>query len=294
MNGFAEQDLLERQLGALADLIDIDARHHLVADVLARLDAPVRRQPFVGPRRRVVLIVGVLAAVIIAAVVVLPGPRRTVAHWFGIGSTRIDVRPSSTSTSISASTGAVPPTAGSGVESPPSVAVEPTVPVTFPADLRLGRSTTAVDAEARTGLTVALAPSLGEPQGIFVVSPPASGQVVVVYPPSELLPVSAVAGVGALLSTMPGTINDGLFVKIAGPAESFMLTTGTGAVVDAIWLGGAPHDYVFEDVGGAPVFDTLRLATHTLLWQDGSVTHRLEAELTRDEAVRIAGTVVSG
>lgn len=274
MSGFPERDLLERRLGALAELIDTDVQQRLVDDVLARLDAPVRRAPLPASRRRSLLIAGVLASLAVAAVLVLPGPRRTVAHWFGIGNTRIDVRPLPTSTS--------------------AVAIEPTVPVTFPLSLHLGAPTTPGDAAARTGLAVALAPGLGEPQGIFVVSPPASGQVVVVYPPSEGLPASSVAGVGALLSTLPGTIDEGLFVKVSSDVESFTFATSTGAVVHAIWLGGAPHDYVFEDADGEPVYDTLRLATHTLLWQDGTTTHRLEADLTRAQAVLIARSIVAG
>ena len=36
--------------------------------------------------------------------------------------------------------------------------------------------------------------------------------------------------------------------------------------------------------------ETLRLAENTLLWERGGVTYRLEAQVTRDEAIRIASS----
>ena len=150
---------------------------------------------------------------------------------------------------------------------------------TFPESLDFGPATTASDAAARTGLPVPVVPSLAAPAGIFVVSPPDSGQIVVVYPPSASLPESAVGSVGALVSSMPGIINDGLFLKTQSAATTvvtFTFQTTAGHTVHAVWLAGTPHDYVFQDRDGNLVFDTLRLATNTLLWQDGDVTYRLE------------------
>lgn len=118
----------------------------------------------------------------------------------------------------------------------------------------------------------------------------------VVYSPSASLPTSPVAEVGALLSTMPGTINEGLFLKTAGAGtmiETVSFVTSSGTRAEAIWLSGAPHTYAFEDRAGVPVFDTLRLATNTLLWQQDGVSYRLEANIPRDQAVQLAATVTS-
>ena len=95
---------------------------------------------------------------------------------------------------------------------------------------------------------------------------------------------------------MPGVINDGLFRKTQGPSttiDTLTFTNAAGHVVQAIWLSGSPHEYVFRDVDGMPIFDTLRLATNTLLWQDGDVSYRLEASVTRAQAVEIAARVGS-
>ena len=148
---------------------------------------------------------------------------------------------------------------------------------------------------ARTGLPTPLPPALGPPAGIYVVTPPASGQIVVVYAPSATLPVSPVAGVGALVSTFPGEIEAGLFGKLQSTGttvDTFAFTTDSGTTVDAIWLAGEPHKYVFIDATNQPVFDTLRLATNTLLWQVGDVTYRLEADISRDAAVAVAQSIV--
>ena len=96
---------------------------------------------------------------------------------------------------------------------------------TFPESLDFGPATTASDAAARTGLPVPVVPSLAAPAGIFVVSPPDSGQIVVVYPPSASLPESAVGSVGALVSSMPGIINDGLFLKTQSAATTVVTFT---------------------------------------------------------------------
>jgi hypothetical protein len=255
-------DTLERQLVALAHRIDTGAGDRLVVDVLARLDdAP---SP-VAPRRARVAVVLAIAAALVLLALAVPGPRRTVAHWFGIGSTRIDVPPVSLPTP------------------------------TFPATLDLGAAASPSEAAARTGLPVPSAPALGEPAALFVATPPQSGQIVAVYRPSASLPESPMRGVGALLSAMPGSIRDGLFLKVAPDRIDYpTFTTSAGAVVSGVWLGGSPHTYVFEDADGTPVFDTLRLATNTLLWQDGDVTYRLEASIPEADAIRIAMTVHPG
>jgi hypothetical protein len=262
----------------------------LVNGVLARLDAVPDRRVDEVPRRRLLIVGALLVSAAVVLLALIPGPRSTIAHWFGFGGTRIDPAPTTTPDSIATSSSSVP-TATTNNEA------EITTAVTFPATLQLGPALSAEAASGRTGLPVPHTPALGAPSGIFVTSPPDAGQIVVVYPPSTKLATSPVAGVGALLSAMPGTINEGLFVKTQRQGttlESFSFVDASGRTVAAVWLSGAPHDYVFEDRSGNPVFDTLRLATSTLLWQDGDVTYRLEATLTREQAVAIAATVASG
>ncbi len=293
-------DLLERQLAALAERLDVDVGQRLVRDVLASLDTVggaawatgVRRDM---PRRRRRIVAAAVAAALVTPLAV-PGSRHVIAHWFGISSTRIERSPAAPVASQLPATVPTNRPAGGADAAPPGTAGPPTTAAaTFPAALRLGEPTTAADAAARTGLPVPVPRALGAPGAIFVVTPPASGQVVVVYPASATLPDSPVAGVGALLSTVPGTIDRGMFVKVAGPGtvvEELTFVVASGSTVHAIWLAGAPHQYAFDDAAGSPVFDDLRLATNTLLWNDDGVGYRLEAAVARDEAVRIASSVI--
>jgi hypothetical protein len=53
------------------------------------------------------------------------------------------------------------------------------------------------------------------------------------------------------------------------------------------WLE-QPHVVMFKDLRGRVRDNSARLAGKTLLWQDGEVTLRLEGDLTKEEALRIA------
>jgi hypothetical protein len=57
------------------------------------------------------------------------------------------------------------------------------------------------------------------------------------------------------------------------------------------WLEGRPHFFFYRDATGAVRQETLRLAGNTLLWQQGEITFRLEAEQSRDAALRIASSL---
>jgi hypothetical protein len=59
----------------------------------------------------------------------------------------------------------------------------------------------------------------------------------------------------------------------------------------AYYLAGQPHQFFFRDPAGNLQPETLRLAGNTLLWEDAGVTYRLEAEVSLEEAVRIASTL---
>ena len=58
----------------------------------------------------------------------------------------------------------------------------------------------------------------------------------------------------------------------------------------AYYLSGQPHQFFFFDPAGNLQPETLRLAGNTLLWDQDGYTYRLEAQVSRDEAVRIASS----
>jgi hypothetical protein len=269
---------LEQQLTQLAARLDFDADSALVAEVLARLDdgaapvAPWRPQ-------RVWLAAAAVVVLVLAAVLIVPQSRDAVARFLGIGSTRIEPLPV-TVTSTSAPT-----------DSALSV-----TDATFPAELHLGTEVDATEAGERTGLPVPVAPGLEPSSGVFADTAGEFAQVIVVYPPSDALPVSPVAGVGALLSTTPGYVDPTFFLKFVDPGttvEAVDVRTAGGDIVSGIWLGGASHVYAIDREGdGSLSTDELRLATNTLLWQVGATVYRFESALDRDAALAVAATVV--
>jgi hypothetical protein len=57
------------------------------------------------------------------------------------------------------------------------------------------------------------------------------------------------------------------------------------------WISGAPHEVVLSNRYGEPVFETLRLAGNTLVWQDRDVTLRLEGTFGKGRTLVIARSV---
>ena len=54
------------------------------------------------------------------------------------------------------------------------------------------------------------------------------------------------------------------------------------------WIEGEPHEIQYFDPSGREVPDQTRLAGNVLLWQHGDVTFRIEADIGKAQAVRIA------
>jgi hypothetical protein len=155
-------------------------------------------------------------------------------------------------------------------------------------ELDLGAAVSIEDATERTALPDPTPSLLGEPLSVHVVQPPASGQIVLVYSPSELLPESTVTGAGALVSVFPAQINGGFFQKTLGATSTVQSVDVDGAA--GYWIDGSPHELLFE-FGDEVLPDTFRLATKTLLWQRDGLVYRLEADIDLDTALRIAESV---
>jgi hypothetical protein len=73
--------------------------------------------------------------------------------------------------------------------------------------------------------------------------------------------------------------------KLAGPGVRIEHVSVDGA--PGIWLEGA-HAVLFRDAQGIVREDELRLAGNVLLWERGGVTYRLEGDIERGEALRLA------
>lgn len=155
--------------------------------------------------------------------------------------------------------------------------------VSFPGQ----RATSVADASRLAGFAVREPAALGAADEIYVELAPV--RVTLVYRARQGMPVTALPGISALVVEFKGSLDAPILGKAIGPGttlEAVPLSSGNAAY----WLAGKPHQFFYRDSTGNIQPDTLRLAGNTLLWDAGGITYRLEAQVTRDEAVRIASS----
>ncbi len=279
---------LERALTAFADSLEFPGEATLAERVVAELS---RAEPapdhvvvpfWSRPAGRRVLAVAA-AAIVLAGLVLVGSPRarRAVADLLGIGGIAIERSTSST--------------VGSSPESSPAVAS--TAPPTFPpgpdpAALAAGRPIGLDEGAAQVGVVTPVPAAIGPPAASYLGSPPSTGKLTLVWPPSSSLPPTAIPGVGALLTVFRAEVDEGLFQKLAGGGTTYERVSVDGA--PAAWLSGEPHSFLYLAADGSVAEETLRLAGNTLIWTHGPFTYRLESALGRDEALALAESVPTG
>lgn len=115
-----------------------------------------------------------------------------------------------------------------------------------------------------------------------------------VYLLGPTLPESNYTGVGALLTQFQGDTKRDFILKgivtdptrQAGDLELLTVNGGRG-----YWIEGAPHYFMYVDPDGQIREESTRLASNVLLWQQDGLTFRLEADISKEEALRIAASV---
>jgi hypothetical protein len=165
----------------------------------------------------------------------------------------------------------------------------PTAPAASPA-LPFPGDRVSLD-EARRRAPFLRAPAdarLGAPDQVYVDQTQAGDRVTLVYVSRPDIPVSREAGVSSVVVAFRGQVDESLFAKVAVPGTRVEEVTVNGG--RGYWLEGTPHQFFYRDSAGNPSPETLRLAGNTLLWEQGGVTFRLEAQIPRDDALRIATT----
>jgi hypothetical protein len=255
---------------ALADLgasLRFPPTPDLAAAVTARLEqaeGPAPALPRPRPRRWRRLALAAMAAVLLAAAVLVasPGTREAVARRLGLRGVGIEL-------------GGTPPTTAT----------------TRPGDrldLGLGERVTLAEARGRVGFPVLVpgAPGLGRPDAVFVNrAVPPGGRVDLVYRARPGLPASSFTDAGLLVTEFRGR-PDELFLKKmtgGGLVEEVTVAGGPG-----YFFSGEPHAFTYVDATGVYREERTRLAGNTLIWERGDLTLRLEGELSKAEAVRIA------
>ena len=136
--------------------------------------------------------------------------------------------------------------------------------------------------------------ALGAPDEVYVRTS-GDAHVFLVYKPRPAsgtlpaIPQSAQTGIGVLVTELRGTWEFPILGKVLGPnskAEQLSVNGSPG-----VWIEGAPHDFFYRQPSGNFVPDTLRLAGNVLVWNDGAVLLRIEADVPKDAALRIAASM---
>lgn len=222
-----------------------------VATAVRRRLAAAPEQRRLVTRRTLVLAFAVLA-VAVGAVMAVPQARTAILEWLGLRGVTIERVPTT-----------------------------PTAPAD--AELGLGDRVTLEEARRRAGFAV-LVPTLDEldePREVYFSSATTGGQVGFVYRSGERVRI--------LLTEFRGSLERQFVQKMVGPRTKVETLTVNGGF--GVWLTGEPHEFFYLDETGEPVVETIRLAGNTLLWEQGDLTLRLEGDLTKDEALRIATSV---
>ena len=163
----------------------------------------------------------------------------------------------------------------------------PSAPAASPALQFPGERVTLDEARRRAPfLRAPVDPRLGAPDQVYIDQTQAGDRVTLVYVSRTDVPISRDAGVSAVVVAFRGRIDESLFAKVAVPGTRIEEATVNGG--RGYWLEGTPHQFFYRDSAGNPSPETLRLAGNTLLWEQDGVTFRLEAQLARDEALRVA------
>jgi hypothetical protein len=241
---------LEDRLLELGRAMAFPATPPLAALVADRLRQPPRRFGLLRPISRGM-------ALALAATVVLVGV--VAAFGLGLGGLRLTFGPVSFSPTPSLM-------AGPGLGEQTSLA-DARQAVTFP--LRV------------PGLT-----ELGDPDLVYLADPPAGGAVTLLYGARDGFPADPTTGVGLIVTQFRADIGPEVFEKLIDSGVSVTRASVHGH--EAWWVAGGNHFFFYVDANGVRVDSTLRLAGDTLIWEEGGVTHRVEAAPSLADAVRVA------
>ena len=163
---------------------------------------------------------------------------------------------------------------------------------TLGSNLGLGTQTTLDGAQAKVKWHVLVPGQLGTPDAVYLLLPPAGasgGEVSLVYSTSSGIPVSSETGLALLVTEARGSVNEEFFGKTFNDVTTIEQVTVNGH--QGWWISGQPHAFVFIDSDGNARYETLRLATNTLVIDDGGTIVRIEGHMTRSQALEIAGTL---
>jgi hypothetical protein len=239
---------LELALVDLGRQIELPATPELAPRVRQRLAQGPSPRFAPGGRRALVIALAVLA-VAIGAVMAVPQTRAAILEFFHLRGVTIE-----------------------------RVGELPTVPVNDDFNkLLVGRPVTLEEAEELVSFDIVVPEALGDPDGIYYQDSPPGGMVSLVYGTLENPRV--------LFTQFRATVDQVIYKKVAATTriQPVQIDGRQG-----YFLSGDPHDFAYYDADQQFRQELVRLAGNTLLWERGLLTLRLEADITLQEALKIA------
>ena len=256
---------LERTLADLAPRIAFPPTPDLTSRIRAEITAqpvPPRRgwqfPALLQPRR---LAVAVLAVLILAAgaLVASPGLRTTVAEWIGVDGIEIIF-----------------------VDQTPTPMASP-----VGTTLLLGESMTLDEAQSRVDYVILIPADLGPPDEIYLRQLDSGPMVSLLYQPRDGLPEAKETGVGALLMQFPASSEAADIAKRVSGGMGFVSEVAIDGAA-AYWITGQSELVIDQDPSIGFADSIGRSSANVLIWQHDGMTYRLETNLERAEAIRLA------
>jgi hypothetical protein len=228
----------------------------------AEVREPATLRPLFRPAwQRVAIAVAAMVAVLTGVLTVSPGAREAVARWLGLRGARLEVVPTL-----------------------PSAPARP-----LGEGLFLGRRLSLAGAGRSVpyDILVPTLPELGSPDEVYFEARVGDGIVSLVYRSRPGIPPAAETGAALLVTQFRARIDEELIEKkLLGTGTDIEFVTVDGG--DGYWLEGRPHVLYFQDPDGVRLEQSVRLAGNVLLWERGDLTLRIEGDITREQAIRIA------
>src|SRR5438309_661745 len=107
--------------------------------------------------------------------------------------------------------------------------------------------------------------------------------------PLPRVPLVRQTGLGVLITECRGDLIPGFISKEVGPGATAEEVSVNGD--PGWWIAGEPHTILIRVSPDSSQLETLRLAANTLVWAHGGVTYRIESDLSKADAMRIASSL---
>lgn len=215
------------------------------------------RPVFVPAWQRAAVALVVMVTVLSGVLVFSPSAREAVAGWLGLRGVRIEVTPSLS-------------------------------PVPLGRNLVLGPPVSLEEAQAAVPfrILVPTAPELGRPDEFDLTRTFSTGRVSLLYRSRPGIPPATLTGVALIVTEFEAQPDEEYITKKLVPAGTNIRSVTVNGD-PGFWIEGV-HELFYTGPDGEFIRDTARLAGNVLLWQHGSVTLRLEADVSMAQALAIA------